>query len=143
MFSKAHPFFRLKPCLIILASLFIFGCGQAALSHKMNKIGDTYANRLQMDTPNVEPIEVGKAFTFQLDATMGTPPYKWELFDSQLPPGLILDESSGVISGTPEKESQETIIVKLSDSSGNANDYIFKSFVLVAKNVEVDNEANN
>ncbi|MGH9824476.1 MAG: putative Ig domain-containing protein, partial [Blastocatellia bacterium] len=43
----------------------------------------------------------GTTFTQQLSAQGGVPPYLWSLASGQLPAGLALDATSGVLSGTP------------------------------------------
>jgi uncharacterized repeat protein (TIGR03803 family) len=50
-----------------------------------------------------------------LQATGGTPPYKWKLAGGKLPAGLKLG-SSGVISGKPTKADTATITVKVTDA---------------------------
>jgi beta-glucanase (GH16 family) len=43
---------------------------------------------------------IGSAYSFQMVATGGTPPYRWLVQQGSLPPGLSLS-SSGLLSGTP------------------------------------------
>lgn len=45
--------------------------------------------------------QVGVPFSATITATGGTPPYTFTIVGGSLPPGLSLDSSTGVISGTP------------------------------------------
>jgi hypothetical protein len=44
---------------------------------------------------------VGQTYSWALQATAGTTPYKWELQSGTLPAGLSLSPSTGAITGTP------------------------------------------
>ena len=63
---------------------------------------------------------VGQPYSFQLQATGGTPPYIWNKYlpkgQGVLPLGLSLSKS-GLISGTPKRAGTYTIRVKCLDSS--------------------------
>lgn len=60
------------------------------------------------------------SFSYQIKVEGGTAPYTFELADStQLPAGLLLDNNSGVISGTPTQARREafTFTVLITDDS--------------------------
>lgn len=46
---------------------------------------------------------VEQHYTLALAAVGGFPPYRWRLVEGQLPPGLVLDETSGRVSGIPQE----------------------------------------
>ena len=50
-----------------------------------------------------------------LHADGGTPPYTWAV--SGLPPGITLDSSTGVLSGTPTKAGSYTVTVTVTDAA--------------------------
>ena len=59
---------------------------------------------------------VGSAYGATVLATGGTPPYHWD--SGSLPPGLVMDYSTGVISGTPTAPGTYMFTVFVSDASG-------------------------
>jgi hypothetical protein len=64
---------------------------------------------------------VDEAYSFQLAATGGVAPYRWDLAGFQLPDGLRLD-SSGLISGTASERQTETygyqFTARVTDAAG-------------------------
>ncbi len=59
----------------------------------------------------------GEAYTAQLQAANGAPPYTWTLASGSLPAGLSLN-ASGLISGTPSVFGNFTVTVRATDSAG-------------------------
>jgi len=69
---------------------------------------------------------VGAAYSLMLLAANGVPPYRWSL---NLPvPGLTLNETTGVLSGTPTTHGNFTFIAQVGDSTGKS---ATKSLLLV------------
>jgi hypothetical protein len=67
---------------------------------------------------DLTPARVGVSYTYQLQASGGSPPLRWSLVDGLLPHNLFLN-SSGRIFGTPDLSQSEPyrFTVELSDSS--------------------------
>jgi hypothetical protein len=64
---------------------------------------------------------VGSPYSQTLVATGGQAPYSWSMAaGGSMPPGLSLNPSTGVISGTPQDAASLTFSVKVTDSQGNA-----------------------
>jgi putative Ig domain-containing protein len=71
-------------------------------------------------TPAMQPGEVGRPLTVSLSATGGITPYAWSLGSGTLPAGLLLDASTGTISGVPEVAGSFPVRVTASDSNGSS-----------------------
>jgi hypothetical protein len=63
---------------------------------------------------------VGTAYSIPLKASGGTPGYAWSIMSGQLPVGLSLSASSGVISGTPTANGTYNFTIGVADSSNPA-----------------------
>ena len=59
---------------------------------------------------------VGTPYTTTLQASGGYPPYTWTITSGALPAGLILNPTTGVVSGTPIIASTYTLTVMVVDS---------------------------
>jgi hypothetical protein len=70
--------------------------GSVAVTMNADKV--VYALFYPISTPSAT---IGTAYSFQLPMNGGTPPCTWAVATGTLPPGLTLDPTTGVISGTP------------------------------------------
>jgi hypothetical protein len=66
---------------------------------------------------NPSSATVGAAYSATLDASGGTAPYTWSVSSGSLPPGLSLDPSGGVISGTPTSGGTFPFTITVTDST--------------------------
>ena len=78
----------------------------------------TAAGPLVITTTQIPDALAGQPYSFQLQATGGTPPYRWKGFNS-LQDGIEFDTDTGLLHGTP------TIVgisftVQVTDSAGQA-----------------------
>lgn len=59
----------------------------------------------------------GTAFSHQLTATGGSPPYAWSVSSGLLPGGVGLNTSTGFISGTPTSAGVFSVTIQVTDSA--------------------------
>ncbi|MEK6302789.1 MAG: putative Ig domain-containing protein, partial [Acidobacteriota bacterium] len=64
--------------------------------------------------------EVGLPFNFQFAASGGAAPYGWVVLAGSLPPGLVLNADTGLISGKPAESGNFTFTVRSTDAHGIA-----------------------
>ena len=68
---------------------------------------------------------IGTPYSQALTGTGGAPPYSWTIIGGTLPPGLAINGSGGVISGTPSTVGTYTFTAQATDSSGNSSSGVF------------------
>lgn len=74
---------------------------------------------LAVTTTTIPGGTVGTNFSAALAATGGTTPYSWSTTKGALPPGLLLQQSSGAISGNPTAAGQYSFTVQVLDAASN------------------------
>ena len=77
----------------------------------------TVVTAVTISTTSLAAGSEGITYLAGIDANGGTPPYTWSLATGSLPPGLVMQPSSGVISGSPESQGNFTFTVAAKDSS--------------------------
>jgi serine protease AprX len=69
--------------------------------------------------PAVLPIPIlNKPYSQSIAASGGTPPYSFSILSGGLPPGLTLNSTSGVISGTPTTQGVFRFTIAATDANG-------------------------
>ena len=69
-----------------------------------------------IDSPSPSQGFVGSPFSYQLTVAGGTPPHVWSITNGSLPSGLVLDPSTGLISGIPAAVGSATFIAQVIDA---------------------------
>jgi hypothetical protein len=86
--------------------------------------------RLLVATESAAPGTLGRTYSLPLAAVMKTgadatapasSPVTWSLSQGQLPPGLLLDSATGVISGTPTSEGASVFVVRAALVDGRSD----------------------
>jgi hypothetical protein len=72
---------------------------------------------LSITTESLAVAIKGSSYSQQLSVVGGTPPYSWSLVAGALPPGLTLNSSTGLISGTPSQKGTFSFAVSVRDQS--------------------------
>ena len=96
------------------------GVGSGPASAPSNSVTPTGAALLTLTTPAPAFGVASVAYSYQLNATGGKPPYTWAVTSGSLPPGLHL-ASTGAISGTPTSTGSWTFGIIVRDASTPAN----------------------
>jgi len=65
--------------------------------------------------------QVGVAYSDQLTVSGGTAPYVWSVSTGTLPPGLTLNPSTGLLSGTPTTAGNYPFTVRVADATGQSD----------------------
>src|SRR5260370_10805882 len=80
----------------------------------------TATSTLAISTTSLSQATAGTPYTATLAATGGTPAYTWSIAGGQLPAGLNLSASTGIISGTPTGSGAFSLTAKVADSASPA-----------------------
>ena len=75
--------------------------------------------------------EKGGAQSVKIEPSGGWAPYSWQLLSGQLPLGLSISPSTGVISGTPTKTGTFKFTVRIKDSCKTPEKWVDKEFEIV------------
>jgi len=76
---------------------------------------------------------VGIAYSTALPYTGGTLPLSWSLYSGSLPSGLVLQQGTGVISGTPTVQGIYTFTLTVIDSSPIQQTFTSLPFIIIIK----------
>lgn len=90
----------------------------------------TVLARVLVTTESTTPGTIGAPYTLSLTGAMKTgpgaisqpsSPLTWTVSQGQLPAGLVLDSSTGVVSGTPTAEAASSFVVRAALADGRAD----------------------
>ena len=73
---------------------------------------------LTITTAQLPRGSVDSTYSQQIGASGGQTPYSWSRESGNLPEGLTLNQSTGFISGTPERAGTSSFVIKLTDATG-------------------------
>jgi uncharacterized protein (TIGR03437 family) len=100
----------------------------AGQTYTVNQNAGTPGSIAITTSPNLAPGNVGSTYSVSLSATGGKPPYTWTLSGS-LPPGLTLNGSQGVISGTPTTPGTFGFALTATDTVGTSQSQNFSILI--------------
>lgn len=80
---------------------------------------------LTLNPATLPPGTLGTPYNQTVIATGGTGPYTYTVSTGGLPPGLTLDSSTGLISGTPTSPGQSLFTITAVDSGGNSGNHSY------------------
>lgn len=92
---------------------------------------------LRISPPAAQRVATGKPFQVRLQAEGGTAPYKWHFSATQVPAGLNIDPSSGLVSGALKSAGEFRIPVTVTDSSDPVQQATATLVITVVSSVEV------
>jgi hypothetical protein len=92
-------------------------------------------NPLSVTTSTLAPAFVGQAYSATLARQGGTPPYTWSLASGQLPKGITLKATTGVLSGAPTAAGTTNFTVKVTDSTSPTHRTATKALSLTANGI--------
>jgi hypothetical protein len=78
-------------------------------------------NALQITTTTLTGGTVGTLYTSIVKAVGGTGTYSWTILSGGLPDGLLLNATTGEISGTPTAKGKSDFVIQVTDSANPAN----------------------
>ena len=86
----------------------------------------TVASGLSIPTPATLPTAgVGIGYSTSISGAGGVPPYNYSTNLTQLPPGLVLNANSGILSGTPSVAGDYSFLVTVRDAQQNSAEKTF------------------
>lgn len=94
--------------------------GKTPTPEGQNEFGASRSG-LSLTTTSLPKGLVGKAYSASLKAKGGTTPYSWAVVSGSLPKGLVLSPSKGTITGKPAAKATITLVLTVTDHSGEVS----------------------
>jgi len=104
------------PLIFVAVGLLVATCGcEPGFFAALYYVYSTQPKPLRIESKSLPDAVVGTSYSAHLKATGGSSPYTWSVSNGSLPPGLILDSGSGIISGTPTNAGIYTFTATVTD----------------------------
>ncbi len=104
--------------MILGCLIFFAGCsGSSFPASDSTTSGSTSTSKLTISSV-LPPATTGSAYDTTLTVTGGVAPYSFYVASGQLPQGVLLNDSSGALTGTPGAAGTFSFAVSVSDSTG-------------------------
>jgi large repetitive protein len=111
--------------IIVLTFPLIGGCGSGGSVSSSVSPPQPTAEVLTITTgSNIQCIQT-VPFSMSLQVQGASSPVAWKIMSGQLPPGLALDSSSGVISGVPAANSGSPVTIQVADTKASTSAQFF------------------
>jgi hypothetical protein len=126
--ARRNPFCRRILCecdglITILSSLlFCNGCSGGSVANSGTAVPVSSPTPGLTVSSALPPGTVGSAYNSTITVSGGTAPYSFSTASGQLPPGVVLGASTGVVSGTPSASGSFSFGVSVVDSKGVSKD---------------------
>jgi hypothetical protein len=78
----------------------------------------SYATPLSITTTSLPTVDINTSYSQSLTASGGALPYAWSITSGTLPTGLMLNASSGAITGMPTVAANQNVTFEVTDSLG-------------------------
>jgi len=116
------------------------GCG-AGLVCDQGQCVESVVQGIEITTTVVPDGVVNVPYTVTLQAIQGNEPYAWAVTSGDLPAGLTLDATGGVISGTPTTAGDYAFVVEVTDWD-NTKDSVELSLRMLGEGVVIITPTN-
>jgi hypothetical protein len=83
------------------------------------------AATLRIETESLADATTRAPYAQQVVATGGTPPYRWTVLSGSLPPGLVLNNTAGILNGVPSQPGRFSFTLSVADQAGNSAERSF------------------
>jgi len=136
--SKARTTVILRAFLFNSAAILLAACGGEA------QVGNGWGATLQITTQTLPYGQIGNTYVAQLAAIGSAPNHSWSIASGTLPAGLVLNEATGTISGTPTDIANGVVVgFTVTENTRPPRKTATSSFVLYISpnSIEISNSA--